>query len=162
MSIPERSSLPAEFMALLEQQDAEKARTYGRKPVLPAVETPQVLVDAAMDLDHWLGLEMANGERAAEVVNTFMRARIDAVLRREVVEPMAGIAEPNDLHGTGFHHLDDLHEAYAYFVALLDARDNSSESRMAWFRRSMVMRRKLLAERFGVELDLTDEQWWEL
>ncbi len=162
MTIPDRASLPAEFVVVLEQHDAEKARSYGRKPVLPAEETPQVLIDAAVEFDRLLGEEIANGERAAEVVNMFMRPRIDAVLRREIVEPLPGIAEPIDLHGTGFHLLRDLHEAYAYFVALLDARDNSPESQKAFHRKMMVMRRKHFAEEFGVDLDLTDEEWWEL
>ncbi len=162
MTIPDRASLPAEFVAVLEQHDAEKARSYGRKPVLPADETPQVLVDAAVEFDRLLGVEIAKGERGAEVLNLYMRRYIDAALRRELVEPATKLGEPIDLHGTGFRGLRDLHEAYAYFVALLDGRDNSPEPQKASYRKLMVIRRKHFAEEFRVDLDLTDEEWWEL
>ena len=32
---------------------------------------------------------------------------------------------------------------------------------MERLRRSIIRRRKYFAEEFGVELELTDEQWWE-
>ena len=61
MAVPDRSTLPQEFLDFLDYQLAHVNGNYGRKPILPAAETPEELVEAARVFervldDEWFAL----------------------------------------------------------------------------------------------------------
>ena len=59
MTVPDRSELPQEFVAYLEKQNAELAEHERPKPILPAEETPEELVDAAIALEEAIDRHIA-------------------------------------------------------------------------------------------------------
>ena len=82
-------------------------------------------------------------------------------MRGEITELIADIPRPI-LDNTDFKQRKDLGDARAWFLSLLIDHDDSTPEMMQFFQNNTVRRRKHFAEKFGVDLDLTDEQWWEL
>ena len=161
MPVPSRDDLPAKFVAVLEKHDDERRRVYGREPVLPAPATPDELVEMAQKLTVLLDRHLAEGSSAADEINLALRFAIDAVLRREVVEPVRPLPLVQ-LIGTDRKRVPELTATYSAFASLLRGIDRSTPDEMARFREDMVWRRKHFAAELGVELELTDEEWFEL
>ena len=163
MSAPSRSGLPADLVAFLEKTDLERSRRYGRAPILPATSTPDELVVAAGELNDAIARHLAEGSDAARFVDDAFRPHIERVLRREQVETVAEVRTHRGLYDTDIvEKRRDLESAMVYFEMLLGGTDNSTEAKMTRFYNDTIRRRRVMAERCGVELDLTDEEWWQL
>ena len=161
MPVPDRSELPAEFVAVLDKHDDARAKSYGRAPILPADETPEELVEMARELAELIDRHLAEGSSAADEINNAYRIHVDAVLRREVREPLLQTPRVR-LIGTDRKRVPHLTARYATFASFLRGDDNSTPRQMERFREHTVWRRKHFAAEFGVELELTDEEWFEL
>ncbi len=148
-------------MDFLEANNVIKSRSYNKKPVLPAEATPQVLVDAAEEFDALLAKHGAEGSTGAAMLELFIRRHIDAVLRREVVEPV-NIKTPIGFRGTDVKDINELSSMYAYFRSLMRGDDNTRPKYLEFAKRHTIRQRRHMAAEFGVELNLTDDEVWEL
>jgi hypothetical protein len=57
---------------------------------------------------------------------------------------------------------NDLEHAWGNLVDLATGYDKSSPQATRMFRRTVVKVRQKVAEQMGVDLDLTDDEWWQL
>ena len=163
MTPPSRTDLPADFVAFLEKTDLDRERYYGKPPVLPATATPDELVVAAAELNEAIARHRADGSDAAQFIDAVFRPHIERVLRREQTQTITTIRNDRRLYDTDIvEKRRDLESAMSHFRMLLRGADNSTERRMTEFFTDTVRRRRVLAERHGIELELTDEEWWQL
>ena len=121
MTVPDRSELPQEFVAYLEKQNAELAEHERPKPILPAEETPEELVDAAIALEEAIDRHIADGSFAAKLIEHVMRPTIDQALNREITEPIPNLVVPNKLGDTDLYEprRKDLEKRYYEFATSL-------------------------------------------
>lgn len=164
MPVPDRSMLPSEFVAYIEKQNAELADHTPLKPILPAPSTPQELVDAAQKLDQLIETHRNDGSLAAELIDNQFRHLIDAVLARTVTEPVQQTWQPVKWGDTDLYEpkRKDLERAWGDLVDLATGYDKSSPAAMKMARRMALKVRQKVAKQMGVELDLTDQEWWQL
>ena len=168
--IPDRSELPAEFVAYLDRQNAEFENTEPSKPILPAASTPPELIEVAQDLDRLIAHHRADGSSAAELIDDEMRQFIDDVLAEKITEPINEDwrtiqgRRPIQWGSTDRYqkHRKDLNSAKVKFEYLLIGYDHSTPSSVASVRCTALIFRKEVARRLGIELELTDEEWWQL
>ena len=66
MPVPDRSELPAEFVAMIDRQNREFAEEKHILPQLPAEVTPPKVVEAAQILDAAIKKHLAQRSIAAE------------------------------------------------------------------------------------------------
>ncbi len=160
MSSPDRSTLPADLVRTFEQFDREFESDYGRKPVLPAAETPAELVEVAEKLRRIFELN-PDGDGSV-YIQTQMGELIDRVLRREVREPV--VQPPSTRHLLEFMDAKDhgLEAAVATFTNLVTGTDWSTEAKKRFVRDDHILRKKLMAESAGLSLELTDDEWFAL
>ena len=165
MAVPDRSTLPPEMVTFLTENDAYIEAKYARSPVLPASETPQVLIDAAAELNATIARHLSDDSDASRYMEHALRPHIEAVLRREVTEPVSrdDMRIDRRLYDSDIiEKRRDLESAWSTFVDLISGHDHSTEDAKDLFRWAVVGQRKTKAERLGLELDLTDEEWWQL
>ena len=171
MPIPDRSELPEKFVEYIIKQNKELDEYAPAGPVLPAESTPLELIEAAQDLDRLISYHRADGSTAAELIEDEMRQFIDAVLAGKITEPIdenwrqvQGRRPINWEDHTDLYADDrkDLNSATVAFEYMLIGHDDSTPREIARVRNVGLMVRKELARRWDIELDLTDEQWWQL
>lgn len=156
----QRSDMPAGLVERLELIDRQFAELRDRRPLLPAATTPPELVDAARSLD--AELRRHHGTRVAGSIERWRRSLIDAALAGSLVEPATA-----DQLRTNARHLEDavepgqeeLMSSYHRFGALLRNVDYTTPERRASLVASTVRRKRRSAQEFGLELELTDEEW---
>ena len=171
MPIPDRSELPEKFVEYIIKQNKELDEYAPAGPVLPAESTPLELIEAAQDLDRLISYHRADGSTAAELIEDEMRQFIDAVLAGKITEPIdenwrqvQGRRPINWEDSTDRYekHREDLNYAKVGFEYLLIGHDRSTPEEIERTRETCLSVRKELARRWDIELDLTDEQWWQL
>ena len=171
MPIPDRSELPDKFVDYIIKQNKDLEEYEPRGPVLPAASTPPELIEAARVLDDAITRHSADGSSAAPLIDKQMRQLINDVLDKKITKPI----NENQLEARGQSSYvwedrtdryekerRDLNSATVTFQYLLIGHDNSTPAAIARTRKMALSIRKELARRWGVDLDLTDEQWWQL
>lgn len=160
MTVPDRSTLPPEYLDFLAYQAENVGRRNGQKPILPAAETPEELVDAARVFERHLDEHLAQGAQAAKELDFYCRRYINKALNRQVTEPEEvythGLSE-TDLQGR-----KQLNRAFVDFSDLIEGVDHSRPGMMAIVRQATIAQRKKKAAELDLQLDLTDEEWWQL
>ena len=171
MPIPDRSELPAEFVAYLDKQNKDFEEYEPAGPILPAESTPPELIEVAQDLDRLIAHHRADGSSAAELIDDEMRQFIDDVLAEKITEPikedwrMIQGRRPINWEDNSDLYIEKrkaLNAAAVKFEYLLIGYDNSTPEEVARTRELGLTVRKEIARRRGIDLDLTDEQWWQL
>ena len=122
---------------------------------------PEELVELAGLVSRLIDKYLSQGSSAADELNLRFRPCLDAIIRREITEPQNEMPRVR-LQGTDQNNCRDLTGAYSQLRVLLRGDDKSTPDEMARFREDMVWRRKHFAAELGVELELTDEEWFEL
>jgi len=170
MAIPDRSELPPEFVAYLDKMNAEMEEWEPSKPVLPAESTPPELIEAARALNASITRHLDDDSLAAQLIEREWRPFIDDVLAEKITEPIdedwrsiAGRPPirwgDTDLYAK---NRKDLETAIVRFETLIIGLDQTTPERVARVKAMVLTARKKVAQNMGVELDLTDEEWWQL
>ena len=164
MPVPDRSDLPAAFVQWVDRQNRELESYVEPGPVLPAASTPQEIVDAAVALDEAIARHRDDGSVAAGLLEEKIRHLIDGAIAREITEPQQPKAMAVRWSDTDLvdERRSDLSSALATFEHLVYGIDRTTPEALASSKRSELNFRKHIAKRMGVELDLTDEEWWQL
>ncbi len=160
MPIPPRSELPAEYVELLDTWNLDWKNNFGRKPILPADSTPELLVTMAQRLDD--ALKAHSNTRAYPSIEPLVRNAVDACLARTLTEPVELHLHPRVRQDTDLHENPELSEALEDFLDRVTGKDNSTEDTMRLYTRIQLKRKKSFAEKHGLDLDLTDEEWLQL
>ena len=171
MPIPDRSELPEKFVEYIIKQNREFEEYEPEGAVLPAESTPAELIEAAQTLDRLIAFHRVDGSTAAELIEEDMRPFIDAAIAEKITEPIDenwwGTRRPRPVNWED--HTDryednrkDLNAATVAFKYMLIGDDDSTPKRVEQLRNTALMVRKELARRLDIELDLTDEEWWQL
>ena len=160
MAVPDRSELPPEFLERTRELDESLARSYGREPLLPAKRTPDELVELAERLEALITKYYWEGSTGATELNGLM-GLIEQVKAREITEPMKDFAV-SKIDDTDIRQFPDLQKVFNRFSNEISGSDFSSPEMMRIFRRSTVNYRKKVAADLGLDLELTDDEWWEL
>ena len=160
MAVPDRSDLPPEFSLRLRKSDASIAEGYGRSPLLPAVETPDELVELAERLEYLITKYYWEGSTGAIALVGLIRL-IEKVKARGVTEPVRDFAVSR-IDDTDIHDFPDLLKVFNRFTDEIRGTDYSSPEIMGMLRRSAVTYKKKVAADLGLDLELTDDEWWEL
>ena len=160
VTAPDRSTLPDEYLDFLADQAERVGKRNGQKPILPAAETPEELVEAARTLERHLDEHLAQGAEAAKMLDFYMRKYINQALARQVTEKVE--IYTHGLLETDLRDRSELSRAYIDFKSLMGGTDHSNPQMMAIIRKATIAQRKNKAVELGLELDLTDEEWWEL
>ena len=160
MAVPDRSELPPEFLERTRELDESLARSYGREPLLPAERTPDELVELAERLEALITKYYWEGSTGATELIGLM-GLIEQVKAREITEPMKGLAV-SKIDDTDIRQFPDLQKVFNRFSNEISGSDFSSPEMMRMFRRSTVNYRKKVAADLGLDLELTDDEWWEL
>jgi len=162
MEPPDRTTLPTDFVEFLERQAENLGARYGSKPVLPAGETPEELVRAAILLRELLDEFLATGSAIAQDFDNYLGEIIKKVLSKQITEPVDLRVPPDMKYEEDFAQRDDLRRAYIDFLQLVRGTDHSDPHSMSIVRRATVMQRKAKAAEIGLDLELTDDQWFAL
>lgn len=158
---PSRSELPADLVANLEVVDLDYANTYGRKPILPADSTPDELVAAAEAV--CAAIERHEGTEAATAVHGLLKKHIKASLSRRITKPVDDLPSLKYLYdSTNYVELDGLEGSVSTFKNLLSGTDWSSEEDRASIRRDRILRKQIFAGEHELQLELTDDEWFDL
>lgn len=160
MPIPPRSELPVEYVKLLETWDRFHEEDFGRKPILPAATTPELLVQMAKRLDE--ALKSHSHTRAAPMIEPAVRPSIDACLAGTVTQPMEVPVHHHVHQDVDLQDHPELSEAFYDFEDRITGKDHSTERAMKRDIRGQLTRRKHWAKEYGLDLSLTDEEWLEL
>lgn len=167
MPIPDRSELPQEFVAFVDRQNAQiEAGFTQQKPVLPADTTPPELIEAAKVLDSLLQRYVAEESLAARFIEREYRPFIADVLAENITEPVdenwrqnAGLS-PIRWGDTDLYLKKDLESAWYRFERLLCGVVTPEESYQASVTRGVLrIRQNLARKKYGLDLDLTDDEW---
>lgn len=162
MAIPDRSTLPPEFLELLAWQTENVGTRYGDKPILPADETPDELVEAAKLFRDLLDDFLETGSLTAVEFDSYYRQVLNDVIDRKLTEPI-DVRVPADLkYFPDFEAREGLGSAYINFDSLLRGSDHSSKASMSIIRKATIMQRKAKAAELGMELELTDDEWFDI
>ena len=170
MPIPDRSELPEKFVAYLDKSNKDFEEYVPEPPIWPSASTPQRLIEAARTLDAEIERHQEDGSEAAGYIDMLFRPLINDVLAEKIAEPV----DENWRHEQGLPIVrwgdTDLYEekraplnrAWVDFKVLVEGRDEVTPEKMEGILEVGLSLRKELAKRLGLELELTDEEWWQL
>ena len=163
MPIPPRSELPADYVELLEIWDGHWEADYGRAAILPADKTPELLVTMAKRLDK--ALTTYSHTAAASMIEPIYRECIDATLARKTTQPVSKERlhlHPHIYQGVDLQDHPELMYAFMEFEDRIKGENHADSDSMERYRSATIRRKRLKAQDFGLDLDLTDEEWLQL
>ena len=167
MPVPDRSELPADFVAMIDEQNRDFAERKHILPQLPAEVTPPKVVEAAQILDAAIKKHLAQRSIAAEWIENDIREILDSALAGTLTETLPPrtletwhIGHTNDID---INQRFDLREAFSDFRMYMTGRDELKPEDYDGLRRLAVKARRIFLKRdWGIDLDLTDEEWWAI
>ena len=167
MPVPDRSELPADFVAMIDRQNQNFAERKHILPQLPAEVTPPKVVELAQVLDASIKKHLAQRSIAAEWIENDIREILDSALAGTLTETVPPrtldtwhIGLTNDID---INQRFDLREAYYTFNRYITGNDELKPEDYDRLIRLAVKARKIYSKRdWGLDLDLTDEEWWAI
>ena len=167
MPVPDRSELPADFVAMIDRQNQKFAERKHILPQLPAEVTPPKVVEAAQELDAAIKKHLAEGSIAAEWLENDIREILDSALAGTLTETLS-TPRPDRWCAGCVNDIDinqrfDLREALSNFNHYITGTDELKPEDYDGLRRLAVKARRIFLKRdWGIDLDLTDEEWWAI
>ena len=167
MPVPDRSELPADFVAMIDEQNRDFAERKHILPQLPAEVTPPKVVEAAQELDASIKKHLAQRSIAAEWLENDIRELLDSALEGTLTETLSTprpdrwcVGCVNDMN---INKRDDLKETLFTFNRYITGKDELKPEDYDRLIRLAVKTRKIYSKRdWGLDLDLTDEEWWAI